>query len=141
MKLLENQFKNPHEASSRVRIFLFSLVYMCVYLCVYVCRVSWPNEKRYRPKIRPTYSHRPYLKRVFYFFVKITVTAASLEKLPCHVDFPISSQLPCFFFLIFIQIKCVWFQNLNSYSVTIEYFASKHKENFSLYIKVVQALN
>ena len=36
-------YQNPREASSRSRIFLISLKYMC--LCVYLCHVSWPNEK------------------------------------------------------------------------------------------------
>ena len=86
-------FQNPREASSRSRIFLNSLVYLCisviVCVCIYVCHVSWPNEKRYRPEIWHTYSHWPYLKTFFFcFFDQITVTTASLEKLPCHVDFP-----------------------------------------------------
>ena len=55
---------------------------------LYVCHVYWPNEKRYRPEIWHTYSHWPYLKVGFLFFDQITGTAASLQKLPCHVDFP-----------------------------------------------------
>ena len=43
-------FQNPREASSRSRIFLNSLVYLCIWVCIYlfihVCHVSWPNEKR-----------------------------------------------------------------------------------------------
>ena len=48
---LFNFFHNPREASSRSRIFLISLVYVCIYLCIYVCHISWPNEKRFRPEI------------------------------------------------------------------------------------------
>ena len=48
------KYQNRHEASSRSRILLISLVYMCVYVCIclfiYLCHASWPNEKRYRPE-------------------------------------------------------------------------------------------
>ena len=74
-------YQNSREPSSRSRIFLNSLLY----LCIHVCHVSWPNEKRYTPEIWRTYSHWPYLKT--FFFEKISETAASLKKLPCHVDF------------------------------------------------------
>ena len=89
MKIGRIDFQNPREASSRSSIFLIWLVYVCIYLCIYlcihVCHVSWPNEKRYTPDIWRTYSHWPYLKT--FFFEKISETAASLKKLPCHVDF------------------------------------------------------
>ena len=61
-----------------------------MYLFISLCHASWPNEKRYRPEIWHTFSHWPYLKTDFFcFFKKITVTAASLKKLPCHVDFSV----------------------------------------------------
>ena len=89
-----------HGSSSRlaaVRV-IFSLVYVCMYVLYHA---SWPNEKQYRPEIRHSYSHWLYLKRVFCFLEEITPTAASLDKLPCHVDFPhISSNA---LFLIFSQ--------------------------------------
>ena len=66
---------------------------MCV--CVYLCHASWPNEKRYRPEIWHTYSHWPYLKTSF--SKKIPVTAVSLEKMPCHADFPQISSIALFF--------------------------------------------
>ena len=47
------------------RIFINSLVYVCICVYVYMCHASWPNEKRYRPEIWYTYSHRPYLKTGF----------------------------------------------------------------------------
>ena len=62
MKGLHNQ--NPLEASSRSRIFLFSLVNN-VGLCV--CTAPFGhNEKRDRLEIRYTHSPRPYLKTVFF---------------------------------------------------------------------------
>ena len=69
--------QNPREASSRSRIFLISLVFVCFCVFIYLC----------------TYSHWPYLKTSF-FFEKTTMTTASLEKLPCHVDFPHIFSLP-----------------------------------------------
>ena len=87
-RLLLFSFQNPREASRLSRIFLISLVY--------VCHTSWQNEKRHRLKIWYTYSHRRYKKRVFCFFEKISVTAASLEKLQCHVDFPHISSIALF---------------------------------------------
>ena len=74
-------------------------VFSCAwsYICVCFCHTPWPDEKRYRPDIWHTCSHWPYLKTVFfYFFDQITVTAASLEKLPCHVDFPHTSSIALF---------------------------------------------
>ena len=69
---------------------------------VYIlCHASPPNEKQYRPEIRHSYSHWLYLKRVFCFLEEITLTAASLDKLPCHVDFPHISSIALF--LIFSQ--------------------------------------
>ena len=56
---------------------------------MYLCHASWPNEKLYRPENRYTYSAGPYLKLVLIcFFEKMILRATSLEKLPCHVDFP-----------------------------------------------------
>ena len=77
--------------------FFYLLVYMLVCRYVELCQSFWPNERRYRPEIRYTYSHRPYLKTVLCFFEKIAVTAASLEKLPCHGDFPHISSIALFF--------------------------------------------
>ena len=47
-------------------------VYLFIYVCVfiYLCHVSWPNDKRFRPEIWYTYSHRLYLKTGFLFFRK-----------------------------------------------------------------------
>ena len=43
---------------------------ICVYLFICLCHVSWPIEKRYKPEIWYTYSHRPYLKTCFSDFSK-----------------------------------------------------------------------
>ena len=66
-----SMYQNPRKASCRSRIFLNSLVYfchVCISVFIYVCHVSWPNEKRNRPEIWHTYSHRPYLKTSFLLF-------------------------------------------------------------------------
>ena len=70
---------------------------------MYLCHTSWPNQKRYRPEICYTYSYTPYLKTGFGFFEKMTLRAASLEKLPCHRK---SLRLPCFKYIhILINIS------------------------------------
>ena len=71
---------------------------MCVF--IYVCHASWPNETLYRPEIWNTQFPIPYLK-TFFFRKKVTLKAASLEKLPCHVDFPHISSLPCLILILF----------------------------------------
>ena len=63
-------FQNPRETSSRSRIFLISLAYVCMYLFMYLSHASWPNEKRYRPEIWYKYSHGRYLETGFLFFRK-----------------------------------------------------------------------
>ena len=72
---------------------------ICVYLFVYLCHVSWPNEKRYRPEMLYTYSHRPYLKKRFLFFRKKWPWGPLASK-NCHVTwiFRISPQMPCSLF-------------------------------------------
>ena len=76
--------ENPRDASSRSRIFLFSLVYVCMYLFIYVCHASWPNEKQYRPEIR--YTHSPRICLNTFFSKNGTLRSASLEKVPFHLD-------------------------------------------------------
>ena len=44
------------------------LHFTCTIVFVCLCHASWPNEKRYRPKIWYTCSPRPHLKTVFLFF-------------------------------------------------------------------------
>ena len=82
-------FQNPCEASSRSRIFLFSLVYVCMYEFIYLCHASWINEKRYRPEIWYTRFPRPH----FLFFRKSDPegrqprkTAVSSGFFAYHVD-------------------------------------------------------
>ena len=109
--------QNPREASSRSRIFLISLIYVCIYVLHLCISVTPPaNEKRYRPEIWYTYSYRPYLKTGFLivFFEKMTPRATSLEKLPCHVGiFRISPRLPRFrIYSLLSRIKSnVFFEN------------------------------
>ena len=76
---------------------------ICVYVFIYVCHASWPNDNRYRPEIRYTHSPRSYLKTDVLFFEKTTLTAASLEKLLCHVGFPHISSIALFHVFFFRQ--------------------------------------
>ena len=85
-----NDNQNPNEASSRSWIFLFTLVNKRV--CTRAPH-SWPNGNTYRPEIWYTHSPRPYPKTDFWSFEKVTLRPASLEKLPCHVDFPHISSI------------------------------------------------
>ena len=64
---------------------------MCV--LVYVC--TSPGQTKNNTDLKFD-THTPIdliEKRVFCFFEKITVTAAILEKLPCHTDFPRISSI------------------------------------------------
>ena len=97
-------YQNPCEASSRSRIFLFSLVNM--WLCLSVCTAPFGHkEKRYRPEIWYTHSPRPYLKTSFFLFFskKVTLRDASLEKLLRHVDIS-SIALPPLFNFYFLSL-------------------------------------
>ena len=98
-------YQNPREASSWSRILLISLEYVCIYLCmylfIYLCHTSGPKENRYRPENWHINSQWPYLKTVIFFFEKITMRAACLKKLPCHVDFPHISSIAFFHIILF----------------------------------------
>ena len=48
----------------------------------------------------------------FLFFEKVTMRAASLEKQPCHVDFPHISSIALFLHFIYFYIKMVLFMIL-----------------------------
>ena len=75
----------------------YSYFHLIICLCIYVCHATWPNQIRYRPQIWYTYSHRPYLKMVFFCFCeKMTLRAASLENCRVTWIFCISPQLPCY---------------------------------------------
>ena len=76
-----------------------------VCLFIFACLISSsPNQKRYRPEIRYTYPHIPYLKKAFFCFLeKITVTATSHEKLPCQVDFPHIFSIALFFLKVILK--------------------------------------
>ena len=55
-------------------------VYGSMYGCMYLCHASRPNEKRYRPEIWHTYSHRLYLKTNFLSFWKNEPEGRHLRK-------------------------------------------------------------
>ena len=62
---------------------------MFVRISVYGYFIPWLNGKRWRPATR--FGVPMSISKTFFFFVffeKIPVTVASLEKLPCHADFP-----------------------------------------------------
>ena len=82
--------QNPREASSWSRIFLISLVYLCMYL--FLSRLLAKRktiQTWYLAHILALTSS----KTCFRFVEKILVTASSLERLPCHVDFPHISSI------------------------------------------------
>ena len=72
MDVEKADFQNPREGEQPIKdIPNFTCISFCYkYLFMYLCHVSWPNEKRYRPEIWYTRSHRPYLKTGFLFFRK-----------------------------------------------------------------------
>ena len=73
---------------------------------MYLCHASWPNEILYRPEIWYMYTNAPYLKTSFFFFEKMTLMAASSEKLSCHMDFSqISIALFSFISNVIITLK------------------------------------
>ena len=91
--------QNPREASSRPRIFLILCICVCVCVCIYVCIcVTPPGQTKIDTDLKfgTNTAIDLILKRVFLFFDQIPVTAASLEKLPCHVDFPHISSIALF---------------------------------------------
>ena len=72
---------------------------IALFVYLFICVTSPEQPKNDSDLKFDTYSHWPYLKNCFFFrfFEKITVTSASLEKLPCYVIFRISPRLPCVF--------------------------------------------
>ena len=93
-----NKYQNPREATSRSRIFLFSLVYACIV-------ASWPNQNCYRPELWYTRSPRPHLKTNYlFFFEKMNVRAACLEKLTCHVNDPHISTITLFVYFLCLYL-------------------------------------
>ena len=88
-----------HGRSSRlaaVRV-IFSLVYVCIYY------VTPPRQTKNNIDLKfGTHTPIDFIQKGFFcFFDEITLTAASLDKLPCHVDFPHISSIALF--LIFSQ--------------------------------------
>ena len=99
---IKANFQNPREASSWLRIFLISLVNLCMYLCIYLF-ISRLLAKRKTIQtsnlahiLQLTLSENGF----FVFLDQIPVTAASLEKLPCHADFPHISSIALLFFYL-----------------------------------------
>ena len=75
-------------------IFFYSFVYVWV---------SWfvretPDQTKYDTDLKFS-THTPLVKTSYFgFFKKVTMRAASLGKLPCHVDFPHTSSNALFLF-------------------------------------------
>ena len=101
---------------SQIHSYIYVFVYVFIYLFIYVCHVYWQNEKIYRPEIRHTYSHWPYLKAVLLVF-SIKSPWRPLASKNCRVTwiFRISPRLPCY------EIFTIWLtfypRNLSSYSL------------------------
>ena len=75
-------------------------LYMCVFIYLFVSRLLAKRktiQTRNLAHMLPLTSSKSVL---FCFFEKISVTAASLEKLPCHVDFTHISSITMFLSII-----------------------------------------
>ena len=70
---------------------------MCVFICVIVSRLL-AKQKNDTDLNFGTHTPIDLIKNGFSFFEKITVKAASIEKLPCQVDYRIYPRLPCYEF-------------------------------------------
>ena len=79
-------------------------VFIYVFICIYLFRSSLlVKQKRYRPKIRYTYSHRLYLKTGFWFFSKEWPWRPLASKnFRVTWIFRISPRLPCFSIILAI---------------------------------------
>ena len=79
---------------------MYVFIYVCVYLFI---RVTSPGQTKNDTDLKfGTHTLLTLSKNgIFVFSKKTTLTAASLKKLPCHVDFPHISSIALF--LIFIS--------------------------------------
>ena len=67
-------------------------IFTCKYVGLCICTALFGySQKIYKHEICYPHSPRTYLKTGF--FEEVTLRAASLEKLPCHVDFPHISSI------------------------------------------------
>ena len=73
-------FQNPHAA-----VYFYFRSYICVCICLFV---SSPLDKRKTIQTANLVHILSFKNGFFCFFEKMTLRAAILEKLPCHVDFP-----------------------------------------------------
>ena len=98
--------QNPREASSRSRIFLSKSTWgeqpviffnSLVYMSVGWWFVQNLLTKRRTIQTRNLVNTLP--STISCFFKKVTLRAASLEKLPCHMDFPHISSIAWFLFV------------------------------------------
>ena len=97
-------YQNPREASSRSRIFLFSLVNMWLCWCICLYGAFLPQRKKIKTWNLVHTLPKTISKNVFFLLKR----ASSLEKLPCHVYFPHISSIALFSIvpkLIFISFQ------------------------------------
>ena len=97
--------QNPREASSRSRIYVFSLVNILVCWLVYPALFGH-NEKRYRPEIWYKHSPRPYLKTCFFVFSKKWPWGPLASK-NCRVSWISAYLLDCLVSINFDFVKSV----------------------------------
>ena len=112
-------FQNPREASSRSRICLISLVYVCMYclfVYLFVSRLLATLTTIQTWNLAHILPLTLSKKQVFLFFDQITVTAASLEKLPCHRDFQHISWIN----LLYIYFRLIWRRIMKSYRRSVK---------------------
>ena len=84
-----------HLSRAACRGYSYIYLYMCV--CIHLCMCATPPGQTKNDRNRKFGTHTP-LDHTY----KVTLRTASLEKLPCHVDFPYISKIALFnFFLPF----------------------------------------
>ena len=76
---------------------VISLVYVCMYLCMYMWHAL--VKRRTIQTWNLVLIQTSYKNSHVVWFEKVTPSAARLEKLPCHVDFPHISSIALFVYL------------------------------------------
>ena len=87
-------------------MFFWSPCSVCVYVFLFVTPPGQTkNDTDLKFATHPPLDH--IWERLFCFFIKVTLRAGSLEKLPCHMDFSHISSIALFRFFLFILYCCL----------------------------------
>ena len=128
-----------HVRRATGRGYLNSLVYVCVCICIYLFLSSLLAKR----KTIQTWNLAHILpltlskNRFFYFFDQITVTAASLEKLPCHVDFPHISSISLLLLLLLLTTLRSKETILNFLGRALSYLQNVSHRQTDIYIIII----